>query len=140
MRLIQKLRRRLSLHVFADINDSTITLSPALLARIRLHVRFRAPHAAAILAFAFRLPDGRYAFTVTPDLPPSDTNPAVAMVSYDVRSRSVGFHLEAPSVSRILLDYGINDHFVRLPVVIEYRRILGRKHVPVFILRRPRNK
>lgn len=137
MRFLQKLRRRLSLHVFADIDDSTITLSQALLARIRLHVRFRAPQASAILAFAFRLPDGRYAFTVTPDLPPSSTHPAVALISYDIRARSVGFHLEAPSVSRILLDYGINDHLVRLPVVIDYRHILGRDHVPVFIFQRP---
>lgn len=133
---VGRLARRFHLFVLADMNDSTLTLSPALLARIHLHVRFRAPHASAVLAFAFRLPDGHYAFTVTPDLPPAADNPAVAMVAYDTRARSVGFHLEAPSVSRILLDYGLTAPIVRLPVTISYRRVCGRR-APIFILLPP---
>lgn len=137
LQAIATFRARFALYVTADATDSSLTLSPALLARIHLHARFRSPNASAILAFAFRLPSGRYAFTVTPDLPPSADNPAVAMVCYDARFRSVGFHLDAPSVSRILLDYGINRTHARLKVRIRYRRLYGRR-APFFLLVPPR--
>lgn len=109
------------LYVDLDPDDSSITLSKKLFQKMGVMEQKKAKVMVFIIAQACKQPI--YAFELNPPLP-KDSETPVAEVQFNTRHHCVGFETLVPTVAKILYDYMLPNHPVRL--MVRPRQIDGR--------------
>lgn len=118
--LIARIKNR-GLYVDLDPADTSITLSKKLFQKMGVMDNKEAKVMVFIIAQACEQPI--YAFELNPPLPKGSEAP-VAEVQFNTKHHCVGFETLVPTVAKILYDYMLPNHPVRL--MVRPRQIDGR--------------
>lgn len=123
-------------YVVVDGEDNSVTISPALLRRIR-HDNYGELENAT--SFSYILCAGRDTFGFSINAPVAAACAGVSRLQHNAKYRCIGFESLCPTVNRILYDYGISERRAKLYVRRRCLRMQGGRRLIVYQYLRPWN-